>query len=249
MPETLLLTPLVIAPLIFLAALLFSSVGHGGASAYLATFALLSMAPAEMRPAALCLNVLVASIGLYKFYQVGAFSWSLFWPIALTSVPAAFIGGLITLPNNTYKILVGLCLLYAALTIFLHATKQDDVTVKPVSKPILLGLGAALGYLAGLTGIGGGIFLSPILLFFSWAKTKVISGVAAAFILVNSVSGLLGVISKSPALPAGLLYWALAAILGGWLGAEFGSKRLANPVIRKLLALVLVFSGSKMVLG
>ncbi len=202
-----------------------------------------------MRPAALCLNVLVASIGLYKFYRAGAFNWQLFWPIALTSVPAAFIGGLVTLPNQTYKIMVGLCLIYAAFTIFMQASKQDDIDVKPVAKPVLLGLGASLGFLAGLTGVGGGIFLSPILLYFSWAKTKVISGVAAAFILANSISGLLGVLTKSAAMPAGLLYWAVAAVAGGLIGAEYGSKRLTNPVIRKLLALVLLFAGSKMVLG
>ena len=236
-------------PLIFLAALLFSSVGHGGASAYLATFALVSMTPASMRPAALCLNVLVASISLYKFYKVGAFNWQLFWPIALTSVPAAFIGGQMTLPNPIYKILVGLCLIYAAYTIFVQANRVEDVQVKPVAKPVQMALGAALGFLAGLTGVGGGIFLSPILLFFSWAKTKVISGVAAAFILVNSISGLLGFLSKSPNLPAGLAYWALAAVAGGLIGAEYGSQKLANPTIRKLLALVLLFAGSKMLLA
>lgn len=237
---------LFLVPLIFLAALLFSSVGHGGASAYLATFALIGMAPASMRPAALCLNVLVASIGLYKFYKVRAFDWQLFWPIALTSVPSAFLGGQMTLPNPAYKTLVGLCLIYAAYTIFVQANKIDDVEVWQVSKPVQMALGAGLGFLAGLTGVGGGIFLSPILLFFRWAKTKVISGVAAAFILVNSISGLLGFLSKSPNLPDGLAYWALAAILGGLTGAEYGSKKLANPVIRKLLALVLVFAGSKM---
>jgi uncharacterized membrane protein YfcA len=240
---------LIIAPLIFLAALLFSSVGHGGASAYLAVFALASMAPAEMRPAALGLNVLVASIGLYKFYQVRAFNWSLFWPIALTSIPAAFIGGQITLPNNTYKALVGASLLYAAWTIFRNANKSDDVHIRPVAKPVLLGLGASLGLISGLTGVGGGIFLSPILLYFRWEKTKVVSGVAAAFILVNSISGLVGVLTKTSILPTGLIYWALAAVLGGLIGAEYGSRKLANPTIRKLLALVLVFAGSKMMLG
>jgi uncharacterized protein len=239
----------IILPLVFLAALLFSSVGHGGASAYLATFALIGMAPASMRPAALCLNVLVASIALYKFYKVHAFNWPLFWPIALTSVPAAFLGGQVTLPNPIYKALVGVCLIYASWTIFSQANKTDEITVKSVAKPVLMGLGAGLGFLAGLTGVGGGIFLSPILLFFGWAKTKVISGVAAAFILANSISGLLGFLSKSPTLPAGLIYWALAAIAGGLIGAEYGSKKLANPSIRKLLALVLLFAGSKMLLA
>jgi len=237
---------ILLIPLIFLAALLFSSVGHGGASAYLAVFALVDMVPASMRPAALCLNVLVASIALYKFYKVNAFNWQLFWPIALTSIPAAFIGGQVSLPNHIYKSIVGLCLFYAAWTIFNKANKSDDIEVKPVAKPVLLSLGAGLGFLAGITGVGGGIFLSPILLFFSWAKTKVISGVAAAFILVNSISGLFGVLTKSPILPSGLGYWTIAALIGGWIGAEFGSKRLANPTIRKLLAAVLVFAGGKM---
>jgi uncharacterized protein len=236
-----------LVPLIFLAALLFSSVGHGGATAYLAAFALIALAPASMKPAALCLNVLVASIALFKFYKVGAFNWKLFWPIAITSVPAAFMGGQMTLPTHVYKIVVGICLVIAAITIFYRANKTDDVEVKSVAKPILMGLGAALGFLAGLTGVGGGIFLSPILLFFGWAKTRVISGVAAAFILANSISGLLGFLSKTPILPAGLGYWALAAIAGGLIGAEYGSKKLANPSIRKLLALVLLFAGSKMI--
>lgn len=239
---------ILLLPLIFLAALLFSSVGHGGASAYLAVFALVSMAPESMRSAALFLNVLVASIALYKFYQAKAFDWTLFWPIAMTSIPFAFLGGQVTLPNHTYKAIVGICLLYAAWTIFSHANKTDDVIVKPAKKPVLLLVGAVLGFLAGLTGVGGGIFLSPILLFCCWAKTKVISGVAAAFILVNSISGLLGVLTKSLTLPSGLVYWAIAAILGGWIGSEYGSKRLANPTIRKFLATVLVFAGSKMLL-
>ena len=233
-------------PLIFLAALLFSSVGHGGASAYLAAFALIGLAPASMRPAALCLNVLVASIALYKFYKVRAFDWQMFWPIALTSVPAAFLGGQVTLPNPIYKVLVGACLIYAAWTVFSQANKTDEITVKPIVKPVLMALGAGLGFLAGLTGVGGGIFLSPILLYFGWAKTKVVSGVAAAFILANSISGLLGFLNKSPTLPVGLIYWAIAVIAGGLIGAEYGSKRLANPSIRKLLALVLLFAGSKM---
>ncbi len=159
------------------------------------------------------------------------------------------LAGKLLCPITPTKLLVGASLLYAAWTIFRNANKSDDVHVRPVAKPVLLGLGAGLGFISGLTGVGGGIFLSPILLYFRWEKTKVISGVASAFILVNSISGLVGVLTKAPALPAGLFYWALAAILGGLIGAEYGSRKLANPTIRKLLALVLVFAGSKMMLG
>ena len=239
----------VIIPLIFLAALLFSSVGHGGASAYLATFALIGMAPESMRPAALCLNVLVASIALYKFYRADAFNWQLFWPIAIASIPAAFMGGQLTLPNATYKTVVGLCLLYAAWTIYRGANKIEEIELAIVKKPVLILLGAGLGFLSGLTGVGGGIFLSPVLLYFGWAKTKVVSGVAAAFILVNSISGLLGVFTQIVILPKNLPYMAIAAVLGALIGAEFGSRKLTNPTIRKLLALVLVLAGSKMVLS
>ncbi len=236
-----------IAPLFFLAALLFSSVGHGGASAYLAVMALLGLAPESMRPAALLLNVLVAGIGLYKFHRAKAFDWQLFWPLAVMSVPMAFVGGLIQLPSQYYKSLVGAALLFAAVQIFRKANAQTiQANIHTPSRPVLFGLGAGLGLLSGLTGIGGGIFLSPILLLLNWAQTKVISGVAAAFILANSVSGLMGVLTKQPALPAHLVYWAMAAVLGGLVGAEYGSKRLANSSVRKLLALVLLFAGGKM---
>ena len=238
---------IILLPLIFLAALLFSSVGHGGATAYLAVFTLVAVEPTAMRPAALCLNVLVASIALYKFTKVRAFNWPLFWPIALFSVPFAYIGGQMTLPNQIYKMLVGFCLIFAAWSIYSYANKPEITAIKPVKKPILMALGAGLGLLAGLTGVGGGIFLSPILLTFNWAKTKVVSGVAAAFILANSLSGLLGMLSKSPQLPNGLGYWAIAAIMGGYIGAEYGSKRLNNKTIRYILALVLLFAGSRMV--
>lgn len=237
----------ILLPLIFCAAFIFSSVGHGGATAYLAAFALMGVAPESMRPAALFLNVLVASIALYRFYKVSAFNWPLFWPIALLSVPLAYVGGQVDLPSQLYKTLVGLTLIYAAWTIYRHASKSEIEVIQPVKRPILMVLGAGLGFLSGLTGVGGGIFLSPILLTLNWAKTKVISGIAAAFILVNSIAGLLGVLSKNPSLPNGLIYYAIAAALGGLIGAEYGSKRLNNAKIRQMMALVLLFAGVKIV--
>jgi uncharacterized protein len=238
---------LLIIPLIFLAAMLFSSVGHGGASAYLAVMALMGIAPENMRPAALILNILVSSIALYKFYKVNAFSWQLLFPLATASIPCAFIGGLISLPPHIYKPMVGMVLIFAAWQVFSRANQIYTVAEKPASNFSLFGVGAGLGLLSGLTGVGGGIFLSPLLILLNWAETKVISGVAAAFILLNSISGLAGVLTKSPSLPNGLAYWAIAAIMGGLIGAEFGSRKLANPTIRKLLALVLVLAGTKMI--
>lgn len=237
-----------IVPLIFVAALLYASVGHGGASGYLAVMALLSIAPESMRPAALALNVLVSSIALYKFYRVKAFSWQLLFPIITGSIPFAFVGGLISLPSVIYKPVVGIVLIIAAWQIFVRAKHIPEKIQQEPSTVTLIGIGAGLGLLSGLTGVGGGIFLSPILILMNWAETKTISGIAAAFILVNSISGLAGVLTQNYVLPAGIILWALAAIAGGLIGAEYGSRRLANPTIRQLLALVLVVAGIKMIL-
>lgn len=240
------LSTLLVTALIFVAAVLYSSVGHGGASGYIAVMALAGIAPEVMKPTALVLNILVALIATYKFYRVGAFSWRLFWPLAITAVPMAYLGGALVLPAYLYKPLVGLVLLYAAWRSISTPTQLADQPLRAPHIGVLLGLGAALGLLSGLTGVGGGIFLSPILLLCRWAEIRVISGVAAAFILVNSTAGLLGLSSQGVSLPSSLPWWAVAAVIGGWLGAEYGSKRLRNPSIQKLLALVLAIAGAKM---
>jgi uncharacterized protein len=239
---------IILAALIFVVALFYSSVGQAGASGYLAAMALMSMPPATMKPTALTLNILVAVIATFKFYRVGAFSWRIFWPLAVSSVPFAYIGGLLTLPGHIYKPLVGVVLIYAAWRSFQTANILSKASVRVVALPILLVAGAAIGLLSGLTGVGGGIFLSPLLLFFRWAETKVISGIVSAFILVNSIAGLLGVASKSIILPSAMPLWALVALVGGFIGAEYGSKRLGSPTIQKLLAFVLLVAGAKMLL-
>lgn len=238
---------IILAALIFVAALLYSSVGHAGASGYLAAMALMGIAPAVMKPAALMLNILVAIIATAKYYRVGAFSWHLFWPFALASVPFAYLGGSLTLPDHIYQPLVGAVLIYSAWRVYRSALSTVKIVDVRPRLSLLFLAGAALGFLSGLTGVGGGIFLSPLLLLFRWAEVKVISGIAAAFILVNSIAGLLGVITTSPELPSALPYWAVAAVAGGLVGAEFGSKRLGNPTIQKLLAVVLVIAGLKMI--
>lgn len=236
-----------LALLILLAATLYSSVGHGGASGYLAAMALFGLAPAQMKPSALCLNILVASIATYRFYRAGRFSWSLFWPFAVASIPLAYVGGAITLPTTVYKQIVGVTLLYAAIRLFFYTQAKADARATR-SAPFALAIvsGALIGFLSGLTGVGGGIFLSPLLLLMGWADTRRTAGVSAAFILVNSIAGLLGNVSNVQALPRALPYFALAAIAGGLVGSEFGSRRLASVTIRRLLAVVLVVAGVKM---
>jgi len=230
------------------AAFAYASVGHGGASAYIAAMALAGVAPAEMRPIALSLNLLVSGIATYKFARAGYFRWRLFWPFAAVSVPLAFVGGAITLPGHAYKVLVGVVLIYAAWQLWRSAKAGEEM--REVRQPpvvLAMAVGAILGLLSGLTGVGGGIFLSPLLLIAGWAGTKQTSAVAAPFILVNSIAGLAaGFTMKSATLPPQIWMLALAVLVGGWLGAEYGSRRFTNPFIRRMLAIVLALAGAKM---
>ena len=237
---------LILAILIFAAALLYSSVGHGGASGYLAAMALFGLAPEAMKPAALSLNICVALIATWRFSRAGYFSWPLFWPFAVSAVPFAFLGGAITLPDQFYKPIVGAALLFAAYRLFRHFPATGTAT-RPVSLPIAIASGSGIGLLSGLTGVGGGIFLSPLLLFMRWADLRHTSAVAAPFILANSIAGLLGHLTSVKYIPAPIAWWIPAAVLGGFIGAELGSRRLASPILRRLLAVVLVIAGVKLI--
>ena len=242
------MSELLLAGLIFVAALLYSSVGHGGASGYLAAMALFGMAPAVMKPTALVLNIVVAAIATTKFARTGCFNQSLFWQFALGSIPCAFFFFFIVIPTHFYKPIVVLVLIYAAMR--LGFVKGNSQPQEPHSPPIWLaiGLGMAIGLLSGLTGVGGGIFLSPLLLLMGWATMKQSAGVSAAFILVNSIAGLLGYLTKFPTLPSSLWLWAIAAAGGGWIGAAYGSKRIGSKILQRLLAVVLVTAGLKLIL-
>ena len=237
---------LLLAALIFIVALLYSTVGHAGASGYLAAMALFGMAPAVMKPTALVLNILVACIGAVGFYRSGFFSWRTFWPFAVASIPMSFIGGAITLPDAIYKTIVGVVLLYSAVRLFFSAASADTRQTKLVPVRIALIVGATIGLLSGLTGVGGGIFLSPVLLLMHWAKTKETSGISATFILVNSIAGLLGHVSAVSQVPGNIFIWAVAAVLGGLIGTELGTRVLPVAGIRRWLSIVLVVAGVKL---
>ena len=236
--------------LIFLAATLYSSVGHAGASGYLAAMALFGLSPEVMRPTALALNILVASLATYRYTRAKQNDWRLLIPFVIASVPAAFIGGMIHVPSAFYKPLIGVVLLFSAFQLARTAkkSKQLDRTIQRPSLGAALVTGSGLGLLAGLSGTGGGIFLSPLLLFMGWAPTRSVSGIAASFILVNSISGLLGNMSSIHSLPSALPFWAGAALLGGLIGTQLGTRTLTIPGIRYMLALVLVIAGWKMIL-
>lgn len=244
------LEELLLTALMFVAALLYSSVGHAGASGYLAAMALFGLAPEVMRPTALALNILVASLATYRYTRAGQNDIRLLIPFAVASIPAAFIGGLIYVPHGIYKPLIGIVLLFSALHLARTARKAPtaDRAVKRPKLAAALATGAGLGLLAGLSGTGGGIFLSPLLLFMHWAPTRSVSGVASAFILLNSIAGLAGTTFQVGSLPEALPLWAAAVLAGGLIGTHLGTKRLSIPGIRYLLALVLIMAGGKMIL-
>lgn len=236
----------VIIAAVFVVAVLYSSVGHGGASGYLAVMAFLAVAPGVTRPTALVLNLFVASIATLQFWRAGHFSWRLFWPFAATSIPFAFLGGMITLPTNIYRPLLGLVLLFAAFRLAWGFSKQTPEVRQPNIVFALL-IGGGIGLLSGLVGVGGGIFLTPVLLLMNWSETRTAAGVSALFILVNSASGLAGNYSQVSVLPPSSIVWIGAAIAGGIVGSLLGAKKFESMTLRRVLAVVLVFAGVKLI--
>ena len=242
-------TTLAIAALIAAAAALYSSVGHGGASAYLAIMALFGVAAATMRPAALALNLLVAGFVTWRYLRAGQFNARLFLSFAVTAVPLAFIGGGLHVPPEIYRPLVGGVLCLSALRLLWQPERLATRVARVPPLWLCLVAGAALGLLAGLTGTGGGIFLSPLILLAGWEDPRRTSGVAAAFILVNSAAGLAGNLASLRALPPELPLWLGAAGLGALLGVWLGTARLPRTALLRTLAVVLLIGGTKLILG
>jgi len=237
-----------LALLFFLIAVLYSSVGLGGGSGYLAVMGLVGVPPDIMRPVALTLNILVASLSSWQFIRSGNFSSRLFWPIALASVPFAFLGGYLELPGMIYRPLVGLVLIYSAWRLWRSTMPGQTLPEVRSDIPLWLMLlaGAVIGFISGLMGIGGGTFLGPLLLIAGWADTRQALGITAAFVLANSLFALAGRMTAVPVLPPNSLLWLIVVGAGGWLGANLGSKRIDPLILRRLLALILLVGGLRL---
>jgi hypothetical protein len=235
-------------PAFFLVAMLYASVGHGGASAYLAILVLTGFTRNEIAPTVLVLNILVTLLGTMNYYRAGHLDLKLLFPFILTSIPAAFLGGSMKVSEQTFSIILGLTLLAAALR-FLIFTKPI-MGKQNLSPGLLFGVGLpvglGLGFLAGLIGIGGGIFLSPLLLIMGWAGAKKTAAVSAGFILLNSLSGLIAhLIRTAPDWPL-LIVLAFTVLMGGWIGAYRGAYKLQPVTLQRLLGIVLLIASAKL---
>jgi uncharacterized membrane protein YfcA len=241
------LNPMALGFAFFVAAVLYASVGHGGASGYLAVMGLAGMAPEEMKPIALTLNIAVSLVALVAFARAGYFRSSLFWPLAAASVPAAFFGGWLQSPEPIFKLILAAALIFGAWRLA-FAPRTDEPVLREPRLPGLLVLGSTIGFLSGLVGIGGGIFLTPLLILFRWSPARPAAAISAAFILANSCSGITGFLLKGNSIPS--LAWSLLPVVlaGAALGSLWGSRRARIPALQRTLAAVLVVAAAKFVI-
>jgi uncharacterized membrane protein YfcA len=231
--------------LLMLVAFLYSSVGHGGASGYLALMALFGFAPEVMKPTALLLNIFVSAIAFLHYFRSGHFFWKLFWPLALTAIPAAYIGGLTTPPAALYKQLLGVFLLITAIR-FILPLKPQTTTPNSMNPYWALLIGAGIGLFSGMIGIGGGIILSPLLILLGWANLKQAAATSALFILVNSISGLGGLMQQGIHFSPDMLLFVGVALVGGIGGSYFGAFRFNQKTLKISLSAVLLIASLKL---
>ncbi len=231
--------------LLFVVALLYAAVGHGGASGYLALMVLFNFAPTVMKPTALLLNLFVSSVSFIQFYRGGFFKWKIFLPFALASIPLSFVGGLISIDGDVYKKILGL-LLFIPVIRFLFFRNVQPENLQPSKTGLSLITGGVIGFLSGLIGIGGGIILSPVLLFLKWTDQKQTAAISALFIFVNSAAGLSGQFIQGFQYNAFMLVYVAVAFVGGLCGAYLGSFKFPQVVIKNLLACVLAVAAYKL---
>jgi uncharacterized membrane protein YfcA len=235
--------------LIAVVAVLYGSVGHAGASGYIAVMALCGVAPALLKPTALSLNLVVAMVATIAFARAGWFRWRLFLPFAISSVPCAFAGGMVKLPVSAYKVILAVVLAYGAWRLWLAAKSGDaEETVRHPPWPTALGIGALIGVTSGMIGVGGGVFLSPLIMLMGWAGPRTTAATSAAFILVNSAAGLAGHGLSAGSLPPEAPVWAASALAGGLFGSWLGAARLPPLVLRRVLTMVLILAAAKLAL-
>lgn len=233
-------------PLLFIVAFLYASVGHGGASGYLALMALFNFNPSIMKSSSLVLNIFVSFISFYQYYRGGNFKWKLFWPFVIASIPASFIGAYITLDAVAYKKILGILLVFPILRLLGIIGKESNKDTKEPGLVLALIIGASIGLFSGMIGIGGGILLSPVILLMHWGNMKQTAAISALFIFVNSISGLFGLLSNGTTIDPQVYSWVLVAIAGGLAGAYLGRKKLSNKVLKGMLAIVLVIASIKL---
>jgi uncharacterized membrane protein YfcA len=232
--------------LLFIVAFLYGSVGHGGASGYLALMAIFSIAPEVMKPTALLLNVFVSLVSFFQFYRGGHFNWRLFLPFALASIPFSFLGGMIVVDGAIYKQVLGL-LLFIPVVRFLFFENLNEREHRSPDLILSLLIGSGIGFLSGLIGIGGGILLSPVVLLLGWAGQKQTAAISALFILVNSLSGLAGQVLKGVNFSADMYWYVVVVFAGGTAGAYFGALRFQQRRLKHILAWVLLLAACKLV--
>jgi uncharacterized membrane protein YfcA len=231
--------------LLFLVAFLYSSVGHGGASGYLALMALFSFSPEVMKPTALLLNLFVSLVSFFQFYRGKHFNWKIFFPFAIASVPMAYAGGLVTVEADVYKKILGILLLIPIARFLFFSNNKVEELRKP-NLILSVFIGAVIGFISGLIGIGGGIILSPVLLLLKWTDMKQTAAISALFIFVNSVSGLAGQLQKGIHFSTGMYVYVAIAFAGGICGAYYGALKLKQNFLKHLLAAVLLVAAYKL---
>jgi len=232
--------------LLAVVAFLYASVGHGGASGYLALMAIFALPVSVMKPSALLLNLFVSGISFFFYYKKDFFKPTLFYPFAITSVPAAFIGGMIPLENSFYKILLGIVLILAAMRLLGFFNNKEKESTK-INIPLAMGIGFGIGLLSGMLGIGGGVILSPILLILGWATLKETAAISSLFIFVNSIAGLSGYFMGDKTFPTESFYLVPIAVFGGMLGAHYGSGYFSNKALKYVLATVILLASVKLI--